>query len=480
MMKNPLISLHSDFHFERFGSSKTFPTLVKEGLSDVLILAGDICPISWYKDLNELTDQVSIGLELNFHKWIKQHAKLVGRIYIVTGNHEYYGNSINARIGRPAWIPDNVIVFEDDGAAYDDYMGVRFTGCTLWTDFNNNDPLVKLAAQSRLSDYRAITGSNGSLITADELHQLHIKQRNQLLATINNSPLPCFVITHHSPDDGLSCRSPDAVSHGFHCTGLFDQLEFPVFAWAFGHTHEGGHTTWRPSVRIEKFPHVGQNKEFDCITNQYGYADRHEETGYRRWHWYEVGDNRHPADALNEKTLAIMRQRIPFLAQVREISETIRKAIFDPIGIPSNGSCLHISLFLQQALTKFIPEINFVLCGGSPDTADEHYDGEQGILGTDNQWHGHYWLSFELLGDQFVVDITADQFGYDEVVIMPSQYYGSPYREGNRELVAEHAQELVDEDYSTKNSFEELITPFISEEQQEPQQHNENQLDLFA
>lgn len=449
MQDNLLISLHSDFHFERFTSNQRFPTLMKKGMRDVLILAGDICPISWYKDLNELSDQVSVGRELQFQKWIKKHAKLVDRIYIVTGNHEYYGNSINARIGRPKWMPDNVIVFEDDGTVYDDFMGVRFTGCTLWTDFNNNDPLVKLTVQSQLSDYRAITGSNGNLITADELYQLHLKQRNKLLETTNTSPLPCVVITHHCPDDGLTFREPNSLTHGFHCTGLFDQMEYPVMMWAYGHTHEGGGTTWCPSINIRKFPHVGPNKEFDCITNQYGYADRYEATGYHPWHIYELGLGRHPEYELDPNSLSKMRQRIPVLVQICEIAEPLQKALSSLVkmnGISSAGTCLYASIMLQKVLSKYVPDIEFAVCGGSPDSADVRYDGQQGILGKDKQWHGHYWVGFELLDEQFVVDITADQFGYEEVVIMPSQYYGSPYIEGSRELVAEHVKDLVNKE----------------------------------
>lgn len=76
------------------------------------------------------------------------------------------------------------------------------------------------------------------------------------------------------------------------------------------------------------------------------------------------------------------------------------------------GSCLYASFLLQRALEQFAD------CVVSVQGGDGKGDG--GILGCDGNWHGHYWVEGRTFtGKTFVADITADQFGYDPVVVTP-------------------------------------------------------------
>lgn len=441
---NLIITLHSDLHLEKLPHSVQFPDVVRQNQADVLILAGDICPIHWYWDLdhNILREEVQSNRndrQYLFQLWLRRQAKRVQRVYIIKGNHEYYGHSINASIGYPKWLPKNVVVLEDGGKLYDDFDGVRFVGNTLWTDFNGGNPIYKVAVQRGLADYRCITNDSGTLVTAEDIYQLHLKQRKAIIDTVNESPLPCVIITHHSPYFYSEVRQYDALSCGFHCTGLMKELSVPPFAWLYGHTHES--TGYWMDIDIAKHPHVGSSMKFQVMSNQLGYPK--ENTGYNPdfliEYRYEQGWNLNPED------IAIMRERIPVLAQIKAVAQTMRKAIFEPINIPTDGACLHAAVILQQALEKFVPEIEFVVCGGSPDTKDERYGGEQGLLGRDNEYHGHYWVGFDLLGDRYVCDITSDQFGYEEVVLEPTGYPDCRYREGNRKEIQEHVQEVIQE-----------------------------------
>ncbi len=81
----------------------------------------------------------------------------------------------------------------------------------------------------------------------------------------------------------------------------------------------------------------------------------------------------------------------------------------------SAGSCLHMSVMAQIFMRKY-KICESVIRGGSGE------DG-QGCQATDGSWHGHYWLECFRQGGitdpRFVVDLTADQFGWEAVRIIP-------------------------------------------------------------
>lgn len=93
----------------------------------------------------------------------------------------------------------------------------------------------------------------------------------------------------------------------------------------------------------------------------------------------------------------------------------------------SKGSCLHASLLLCFSLNKF----------GVADADMRGGDGLQdgGALGTDGRWHGHYWIEAATPAGQFVVDITADQFGHAALYVELSCESGGRYKPGRQDLV---------------------------------------------
>lgn len=122
-----------------------------------------------------------------------------------------------------------------------------------------------------------------------------------------------------------------------------------------------------------------------------------------------------------------------------EIASLARKSI-DPglLLLPdgkraSAGSCLHACLVLALLLKRF-SSMRFSVRGGGPD--------EGGAVDCWGVLRGHYWLEVHVDGG-FVVDITADQFGYDAVVVMPLADSYSRYRPGPQEDVSSAFNELV-------------------------------------
>lgn len=230
----------SDLHLEF--ADLAVPTAVEV---DVAVLAGDIvCPgpagIAWARGQAAL-----------------QAARAV---VLVPGNHEYYDRLMRdelalmrseaALAGSPP-----VHVLDCDAVVID---GVRFLGCTLWTDFELridtdagpvSDTRRGIAAARRsMVDYRTIdvvdpTPARGvpptRKLTPEDtlsLHRMHRDWLAQALAEPFDGPT--VVVTHHGPHRGsLAPRfAADWVSAAF-----INELPRPFFdvpkLWIHGHTH---------------------------------------------------------------------------------------------------------------------------------------------------------------------------------------------------------------------------------------------------
>ncbi|HIH2744913.1 TPA: hypothetical protein ACYLN4_000579 [Burkholderia lata] len=77
------------------------------------------------------------------------------------------------------------------------------------------------------------------------------------------------------------------------------------------------------------------------------------------------------------------------------------------------------------------------VCGGGGGD-----DVDCGALDSTGRWRGHYWVEgVTRLGDGFVADITADQFGWPSVVLMPLAAARDRYRRRDDDLVDEVVRE---------------------------------------
>jgi hypothetical protein len=228
--------LLSDLHLEL--SNLRLP----DGLRfDVAVLAGDIvCP----------------GHRLA--EWVAATPALrrARAVVAVAGNHEYFDSVLQheaqamqraaaACAGPPLhWLDSAAVVID----------GVRFLGCTLWTDFALRIDTAAGAvsdaqrgigvAQQRMADYRCIAWVDAGaarsrrLVPQDTL-RLHQAQR-QWLAMQLAEPFagPTVVVTHHGPHRGsLAPRfAADGVSAAYLSELPASFFEVPVL-WVHGHTH---------------------------------------------------------------------------------------------------------------------------------------------------------------------------------------------------------------------------------------------------
>jgi len=215
------VRLHvlSDLHLEH---GPVMPPGVE---ADVVILAGDI-------------GAGTRGVE-RARAWAR------GRpVLYVAGNHEFYGHAMPGLIDdlRDAAAGSSVHVLENDQVRLD---GVRFLGCTLWSDFDFDGPehrAQSMAVCDRVvSDYKQITfGPARRGLTARDTRTLHLASR-RWLATRLAQPHdgPTVIVTHHAPviQTRPPVRALRALAGAF-ASDLTDLMGADrVALWIFGHTH---------------------------------------------------------------------------------------------------------------------------------------------------------------------------------------------------------------------------------------------------
>lgn len=100
-------------------------------------------------------------------------------------------------------------------------------------------------------------------------------------------------------------------------------------------------------------------------------------------------------------------------------------------GISTEGTCAHATV-LVKIMLESRTSFKVTQKGGDGEGDGGYFD--------DNGGHGHYWLEVDTPDGAYIVDITADQFGADPVVVVPAT---SPqYVPGDQQLVDEQFKEF--------------------------------------
>ena len=190
--------------------------------ADVIVLAGDI----WTKDH---------GVYWARATWPNHE------IVYVAGNHEFYiadRRNVLARL-REASQETGVHFLENDEVTIG---GVRFLGCTLWTDFElygvEQKRMAMAAVGIALNDFRLISNGGAPFTTQDSL-TLHQASREWLREQLNQ-PFDgdTVVVTHHAPswNSVVPRFADDIVSSGF--ASRLDDLMGVAKLWIHGHMHD--------------------------------------------------------------------------------------------------------------------------------------------------------------------------------------------------------------------------------------------------
>jgi len=195
---------------------------IPETDADVLILAGDI------------------GVGLGGLKWLEGQNFKKPVIY-VPGNHEFYRHDISLIDEMKNYALPNVHVLNDSVVKID---GVRFLGCTLWTDFGYFGEAEKFFAMQRASscmaDFSRIKYA-GKTFSPNDAIKLHIDSRDWLKCMLEESfDGKTVVVTHHAPASGsVHPRYVNDLLTAAFVSNLEGLMGVScVDLWAHGHMHD--------------------------------------------------------------------------------------------------------------------------------------------------------------------------------------------------------------------------------------------------
>jgi len=222
------IKLESDLHIDFEDHNPCLKDI------DVYVLAGDVGEFKnimpWLYDI----------LELN------QHVKIIH----VIGNHVAYGHKnidiIEQKLHEfSSWHPR--YCFLQNSSI--EISGIKFIGATLWTDYNNNNPIDMSMSLSYLSDYRQIKHKMGDANNPisypwrpEEAYKRHLYSRKYIFEELKKgySNQKQIVITHHKPY--ASDNSPLFASYESNLDKEINVCNNVPKYWLYGHTHKADNT----------------------------------------------------------------------------------------------------------------------------------------------------------------------------------------------------------------------------------------------
>ncbi|MRR50330.1 MAG: phosphoesterase [Rhodocyclaceae bacterium] len=228
--------------------------------ADIVVLAGDI------------------GIGLQGIDWAERSFDVP--VVYVFGNHEYYGHDIDRLIdqARKRCEGSNVHFLENSTQVLD---GVRFIGCTLWTDFalRGCDEVERNMAYASLNmtDFQQIKLLQpgippGARLSPRLTLARHCASRDFLERTLEPSAgsgnwSQTVVVTHHAPS-AMSLRGGKSwdildAAYASHLDSLVGRADL----WIHGHTHV---VADYQVPEIGRFPQAGRR----VVSNPRGYSDQ--------------------------------------------------------------------------------------------------------------------------------------------------------------------------------------------------------------
>ena len=189
--------------------------------ADVVILAGDI------------------GVGLGGIEWAARRFAKAPVIY-VPGNHEFYNHDIGLTDELKAAAPANIHVLNNDTLQLD---GVRYIGCTLWTDFKlygeGEAWFAMRRAKELIEDFASIKNGKRRFTPEDSV-ELHEASKAWLVGELEREfDGPTVVVTHHLPVPKSVAKryANDPLNPAF-ANRLENVIEkYRPELWIHGHTH---------------------------------------------------------------------------------------------------------------------------------------------------------------------------------------------------------------------------------------------------
>lgn len=257
------VKICSDLHLEMCEHGHGIPDL---GSGEILILGGDILCARHFKREGPLHKV--------YDDFLQKCVKNFDEVLYINGNHEFYGYNVEGTFDVLAeHLPKEIHYLENDYVKIKDTI---FLGCTLWTDFRNENALEMMEAQQCMGDYKVIRiGSNYRKLNPDDTLKFHKKSKlflEQKLEQFHDQKI--WVLTHHAPSyQSVHPKYRSAgIANGAYVSDLDDFiLSHPqIKYWHHGHTHEsfdymigGCRVVCNPRGYYNGYNSSGLNPNFD-------------------------------------------------------------------------------------------------------------------------------------------------------------------------------------------------------------------------
>ncbi|MEG1347692.1 MAG: hypothetical protein RSD49_06520 [Hafnia sp.] len=112
----------------------------------------------------------------------------------------------------------------------------------------------------------------------------------------------------------------------------------------------------------------------------------------------------------------------------------------------TTGACLYASFLCHALISKFT-SASAIIRGG---------DGLQdGGVFVGDRGYGHYWVEATHEDATYVIDISADQFGLEQVIVAPIGALPARYIPGNQRVIDGHVRDLkkdIENDQAEQNT----------------------------
>lgn len=269
----------SDFHLDFWDSDLTNKEDVFYRIDldpndnyDLIILAGDI---------GQCNNSFNKGRYIQF---IKHICSLGVPVILIKGNHENYQNTLvdsKYFCKNLSTLFDNLYFLEGN---YIDLVinnqKVRIFGATLWTNFDNHNPLAMLEANAKMNDFgKMILKPGFGKFLATDAYAEFITTWNKLVTASQsiNDDTKFIIVTHHAPlqkfsDNFRKQRGWEEkvelldFSYFSDCSKMFNELKRKPDYWICGHIHA---------------PIEFTNFDIKFISNPYGYEPKYEKRLYQ-------------------------------------------------------------------------------------------------------------------------------------------------------------------------------------------------------
>ena len=224
------IRLISDIHLE----FANFKLPVMEGEDEqYLCICGDLNPFRYFEQ--------RYGHKKSTEVFFNSLQNRFKDIFYVPGNHEYYYTELEKEELYKSKCEELGVHLLQNSFSVVTYDNIVFIGGTLWTDFDNENPISMSRIQGALNDYHCINTRN-CRFTVHEALNLHRQQKEHIFKVVRSfrETYPDFkivVLSHHAPHPwSIGEKFKTSMINGAFCSDLDQEImESGPDLWLHGH-----------------------------------------------------------------------------------------------------------------------------------------------------------------------------------------------------------------------------------------------------